>query len=84
MNLTGKIALLFIAGAIAFAACKKKDDSTNTTPTPTKITSGISANNTLIKDANQYFKKTPKLAINNLQLSLVNAIGERIYLDFKL
>jgi hypothetical protein len=36
MKLTGKIALLFIGGAIAFAACKKKDDSTTTTPSKSK------------------------------------------------
>jgi hypothetical protein len=35
MKLKGKIVLLFIGSAIAFAACKKKDNSTNTTPTKT-------------------------------------------------
>jgi hypothetical protein len=35
MKLTGKIALVFITGAIAFAACKKKDNNTSTTPAKT-------------------------------------------------
>lgn len=33
MKLTGKIALLAVACTLAFAACKKKDTNTNTTPT---------------------------------------------------